>query len=113
MNFNSKHEITDITIIIVVLITSIIIGIVGLFAYYRSYEAFIAFICVLFLTYSTISLIYTFLNKSVYDVYEYNINLGLDTVAVFIALALSIYFGIKSFYVTPSHPVILDIKREY
>jgi purine-cytosine permease-like protein len=104
MIFEEKHEIGDIAIIIIVCIAAVIIGIVGVYTYYKSYEAFIAYIGVIFLTYSTISLVYTFLNKSDYDVNEYNINLGLDITAVFISLILTIFFSIKSFYISYSQP---------
>ena len=97
MIFSEKHEINDIVIIIIVCITAVITGLIGIYTYYKSYEAFIGYIGVLFLTYSTISLIYTFLNKSIYSVTEYNVNLGLDITAVFITLILTIFFTIKSF----------------
>jgi purine-cytosine permease-like protein len=105
MIFEEKHEITDIAIIIIVCLAAVIIGVIGVYTYYKSYEAFIAYISTIFLTYSTISLVYTFLNKSDYEVNEYNINLGLDITAVFIALCLTIFFSIKSFYIIYNQPV--------
>lgn len=99
MVFEEKHNINDILIIISMFIIAIIIGVIGVFTIYKSYEAFIAYIGVIFLTYSTISLVYTLLNKSVYEVTEYNINIGLDISAVFISLVLVIFFSIKSFYI--------------
>ena len=105
MIFEEKHEITDIAIIIIVCIAAVIIGVIGVYTYYKSYEAFIAYIGVIFLTYATISLVYTFINKSKYDVLEYNINLGLDITAVFISLMLTIFFSIKSFDIIYTQPV--------
>ena len=98
MVFEKKHEIDDIFIIVAVCIAAIILGIIGIYALYKSYEAFISYIGVIFLIYSTISLIYTFLNKSSYDISEYNLNLGLDIIAIIISLLLTIIFGVKSFY---------------
>ena len=98
MVFEKKHEIDDIFIIVAVCIAAIILSIIGIYALFKSYEAFISYIGVIFLIYSTISLIYTFLNKSSYDISEYNLNLGLDIIAIIISLLLTIIFGVKSFY---------------
>lgn len=98
MVFEKKHDIDDLFIIISVCIVAVILGIIGIYALYKSYDAFISYIGMIFLLYSTISLIYTFLNKSKYDISEYNVNLGLDISAIIISLLLSVFFGIKSFY---------------
>tara|TARA_Y100000389_G_C17427404_1_gene500400 strand:+ start:399 stop:740 length:342 start_codon:yes stop_codon:yes gene_type:complete len=103
MVFEKKHDIDDLFIVITICIVAAILGIIGIYSLYKSYEAFIAYIGFIFLLYSTISLIYTFLHKSKYNTSEYNLNLGLDVTAIIVSLYLTVFFGIKSFYITYHH----------
>jgi hypothetical protein len=74
---------------------AIMIGIAIIWSYLKSTSAFVVFFSFIVLIYSIISMIYTLMKKSTYDVNEYNIILGTDFFMSILSFIVMTYFGVK------------------
>lgn len=74
---------------------AIMIGIAIIWSYLKSTSAFVVFFAFVVLIYSIISMIYTLMKKSTYDVNEYNIILGTDFFMSILSFIVMTYFAIK------------------
>ena len=74
---------------------AIMIGIAIIWSYLKSTSVFVVFFSFIVLIYSIISMIYTLMKKSTYDVNEYNIILGTDFFMSILSFIVMTYFGVK------------------
>lgn len=105
---DGKNNVMEVVYFIVLCIICAVLGVIGFYTYNKSYDAFISFLGMVFLVYASISLVYTLMKKEMYDSTQFNVNVGVDIFALFVAFSLMSYFGVKSFFYSASSAPVYE-----